>query len=156
MNNKQTAGFTLIEVMAVVTIIGILSAIAYPMYTGSIQKSRRADAKGALTAFAGAMERRFTAANNYCDVADATAGSAAVANCGTATNDTGAPTIFATTSPVDGPARYYDLTISAVSPTTFTLSATPALQQASDACGTLTLTNTGVRGVSQSTVANCW
>jgi type IV pilus assembly protein PilE len=159
MNRKKTTGFTLIELMVVIAIIGILASIAYPSYTDKIQKSRRADAKGVLMQFAGAMERRFTMANSYCDAA-AAAGTV-VANCGDgATKDTGAPTIFATKSPVDGTETYYNLTISAVSPTSFTLSATPTGKQANDKCGTLTLTNTGVRGITSQAsgyaVADCW
>jgi type IV pilus assembly protein PilE len=142
--NKQTTGFTLIEVMVVVCIIGILAAIAYPSYTESVQKSRRADAKGVLMAFAGAMERRFTAANNYLGAA---VGSA----------DIGAPAIFSTKSPIDSDETYYNLTISAATATSYTLSATPVNQQANDPCGTLTVTNTGVRGSSlQPTTVDCW
>jgi len=44
-NNK---GFTLIEVMIVVIIIGILASIAYPSYLNSVRKSKRSDAKTAL------------------------------------------------------------------------------------------------------------
>lgn len=153
MMNKQT-GFTLIEIMIVVCIIGILAAIAYPSYTSSIQKSRRADAQGALMSFAGAMERHFTVANNYCDVGT----DVAVESCGDdGTPDTGAPTIFSTKSPVDSDEAYYDLTISNVTANSFELSATPVNQQINDPCGTLILTNTGVRSSSLApTNTDCW
>jgi prepilin-type N-terminal cleavage/methylation domain-containing protein len=65
MKNISKNGFTLIELMIVVAIIGILASIAYPSYQESILKSRRADAKGALLGFANAMERHFTETNSY-------------------------------------------------------------------------------------------
>lgn len=148
--DKQHA-FTLVELMVTVAIVGILAAIAIPSYQGSIMKSRRADAEGALAGLANAMERHFTQANTYCD-----AGGADGANsCGAAgTNDSGSPSIYPAQSPASGTAAY-NLTIT-VTATTYTLSATPTGAQANDKCGTLTLTHSGVKGVSLATVAECW
>jgi len=149
---KLQKGFTLIELMIVVAIIGILAGIAYPSYQESVTKSRRADAKGALLGFANAMERHFTETSSYCDAG----GAGGTSSCGGATNDTGSPTVFSTTSPVDGGTAFYNLTISAVTASTFTLSAAPTTPQSGDSCGTLTLLHTGAKGVSSSTVADCW
>ena len=90
---KQTQpGFTLIELMVTVAIVGILAGIAYPSYQDSVRKSRRSDVEGVLLGLANAMERNFTTAtatNGYCDV-----GVTVVANCGTGTGDTGTPSIY--------------------------------------------------------------
>lgn len=50
-------GFTLVELLVVVAVVGILAAVAYPAYTSHIQRSRRADAVKVLTAVAQAQER---------------------------------------------------------------------------------------------------
>ncbi len=145
---KRVKGFTLIELMIVVAVIGILASIAYPSYQDSVRKSRRADAEGVLLGFANAMERHFTETNSYCG--------AGTSNSGTCLAATGAPTIYSTTSPISGGTAFYNLTISAATATSYTLSATPTGPQTGDGCGTLTITNTGVKGVSSSTVAECW
>ena len=58
-------GLTLIELMVVVAVLAILSAVAYPLYTNQVQKSRRADAKVALQTIALAQERFFTVNGEY-------------------------------------------------------------------------------------------
>jgi type IV pilus assembly protein PilE len=53
----RQAGFTLIELMIAVALIGILAAIALPAYNDSVRKSRRSDAVATLTAMQQAQER---------------------------------------------------------------------------------------------------
>lgn len=139
--NKATIrlqnGFTLIELMIVVAIVGILASIAYPSYQESVRTSRRADAKGALIGLSGAMERHYTETNSYCG--------AAVTNAiGSCLSATGSPTIYSTTSPVDGGTAYYDLTIQAATATTYTLRATPVGPQVDT--GILEIKNTESKG----------
>ena len=145
MRLKTLQGFTLLELMIVVAIIGILAAIAYPSYQDSVRKSRRADAKAALLGFSNAMERRFTVMNTYKGAATGGA-------------DTGEPTIYPTEAPIDGGTKYYGLTINAADGSSFTLWAAPKGAQASDPCGTLTLTHTGTKDVSGAsyTKDQCW
>jgi type IV pilus assembly protein PilE len=131
---KRLTGFSLIELMIAVVVVSILAAIAVPTYQNQVSKSRRTDAQGALSGFANAMERFYTANNSYLGAAG--------------TNDvpanSGAPRIFATESPMDGATKYYDLTIkNDVTASRYTLVATPKGGQASD--GVLELDSTGAR-----------
>lgn len=63
----KSKGFTLIELMIVVAIIGIIAAIAYPSYQDSVRKSRRTDAKSSLLEAASLQERIYTQDNEYTD-----------------------------------------------------------------------------------------
>lgn len=53
----QCRGFSLIELMIVVAVVGILAAVAYPAFTSYVQRSRRADAVALLAAVVQAQER---------------------------------------------------------------------------------------------------
>lgn len=128
---RSWRGFTLIELMITVAIVGILAAIAYPSYTQYVQRSNRAEARAALLENAQFLERSYTTANRY-DAAGA---------------------LPHTQSPPSGAARY-DIAVAAAAQT-FTLSAVPTGSMAGDICGTLTLTNTGVRGADDD-LAQCW
>lgn len=141
---KPSRGFTLIELMITVAIVGILAAVAYPSYQDSVRKSRRADAKAVLLEAAQWMERFYTENNRY----DQDTGGTAVA----------LPTSLAA-SPKDGATKYYNIAFNpAAAQSTFTLRATPTSNggQDNDPCGYLTLNNLGQKGVESSTVEKCW
>lgn len=140
-------GFTLIELMITVAIIGILAAIAYPSYTQYVQRANRAEARAMLLENAQFLERNFTTSNRY----DQTSSGATIDS----------TTLPRTQSPETGTARYnITVAMGAAPAQTFTLSAAPTGTMTGDTCGTYTLTNTGVQGAAGATtgsiVAECW
>lgn len=139
----KAKGFTLIELMIVVAVVGILSAIAYPSYAEYILRGHRADARAGLLQAQQWLERAATASGKY-------------------------PTALpaALTWSTDASKRY---TISigngaggASTESAYKLTATRKTPgpQATDRCGDFTLTNTGTRSAvnysSSTTPAECW
>lgn len=137
---KNQKGFTLIELMIVVAIIGIIAGIAYPSYMESVRKSNRADAKATLNDISHRLQRCFTTYNAYNN-----------ANCAIATSLSSGGT-------VDSGERLYSVS-AVLAATTFTLTAAPVSgkTQASDSkCASLTLTNAGVRNATGTLGTDCW
>lgn len=131
---RQQRGFTLLELMIVVVVLGIIAAIAYPSYQEHVKKSRRANAQAALMELAQFMERRYTTTGSYGDDDD---------------NDVELPF---DQSPREGGEAFYDLQLDS-EPTTYTLKAVPVNAMEGDDCGTMTLTHTGARSADQ---GGCW
>ena len=115
-------GFSLIELMVVVAILGTLAMIAYPSYRNQVERARRADAQAVLMQAAQYMERVYTENGVY--------------------NPDGFALPY-TKSPIDGSAAYYAISLPTHSETHFTLRATP--QGPESGAGILEITDTGER-----------
>lgn len=93
MKYAMARGFTLIELMIVVVIIGILAGIAYPSYQRYTTQTRRSDAKIALTQAAAKQEKFFSDCNYYATTA------ATARFCGTGVGNADAVLGISPTSP---------------------------------------------------------
>ncbi len=125
-------GFTLIELMITVAVIGILAAIAYPGYQGQIRKSRRAEAQATLMNVAGRQQQFLLDTRTYAS----------------SLSDLGV-TVPSSVSP------FYTITLSVTNsasvPSAFTATATPLGGQANDVCASLSIDQAGVKLPS-----TCW
>ncbi len=69
--SRRTRGFTLIELMITVVVIGILAAIAMPIYLNQVREARRTEARNALLELASREERYFATNSQYTNSASA-------------------------------------------------------------------------------------
>jgi type IV pilus assembly protein PilE len=132
--NRQQ-GVTLIELMVVIVVIGILTAIAYPSYRAQVMRSHRSDAKIGLERLAQTLERCYT-------------------------NSMPKTYVGCVASPVPTDNNYYSIVVTPTA-TTFSLTATALAGQLGDNdCRTFTLDNVNRRTARTAANANndvaCW
>jgi len=135
MTKNYSKGFSLIELMIVVAIVGILSSIAFGFYGDNVIASNRSEGRALLSQTAASLEKCKSLYGAYdsdnCNVAD----------------------------DVSSESDYYEIdTTDDISATTFTLTATPVTGQPQvndDDCTEMTLTNTGIKG-GEPTTNECW
>jgi type IV pilus assembly protein PilE len=142
-------GFTLVEIMIVLSIIGILTAVALPSYNQYQLRAERSQAKLALVEAASWLERNYSLSQTYMTQGNG----GAINNAALAAQTFG-------TSPrgsAAGSARYLISFLAGPTANSFTLQAVPQAGQAADECGTLRLTNQMVQSVSTAIPARtCW
>lgn len=123
-------GFTLIELMITVAIVGILASIAFPLYSNQVRKSKRAEAQSALLDIAARQQQMLLDTRSY---------AASV------------PALNITIAPSVSTAYTVSLLVGTATVPTFTISATPFGGQAADQCGALSLDQAGTKSP-----ATCW
>lgn len=145
-HRKTSQGMTLIELMIVVSIIGILASIAYPSYQEYVRRGQRSEARALLMEAAQFMERNYTMNTSYAGIGAAQLNAAGLDQ-----------------SPKPPQAAVYNINLNPA-PTldTYTLTAVPVAggMMAGDRCGNFTLDQTGLQGANGQTgtalVAECW
>lgn len=140
MRHAHQRGFTLIEILIVLAIIGLLVGIALPAYQGSVLRSGRAEAKNELLQVASDQERFFSSNNTY------------------STDPIPLDGTVDTTRVTQN--SLYSIAVAACAggaiTNCFVATATAQNTQTDDDCTTLTFSSTGVRGATGASTDECW
>lgn len=130
-------GFTLVEMMIVVLVMGVLAAIAWPQYTQYIKKARRADARATLMAAGQHLQRLLDSNNGAYQVNGAAPP---------------LPTDLQTSPPnMSGSKIMYTVTVATPTANSFTLTATRSGAMVGDECGDYTLDQRGRLSIKNAT-----
>lgn len=129
-------GFSLVEVMVALAIVGIVSSIAYPAYVQHVLGTNRTAAGACLTEVSQSMERSYTAAFSYAGIE--------------------LPALQC----IDDLGVRYSFSLSNLAARTYTANASPVGAQTNDDCGALTLNQAGTKSANGSSdiavVRQCW
>ena len=135
MRRNKNSGFTLVELLITIAIVGILTAVAGSMYSDNVLRSNRTEARSALQQAAGTLEKCKSLYGSYNN-----------ANCNYAdfTSESG----------------LYDISENgSITDSVFVLTAAPApgsRLNADDDCATLSLSNTGLKTATGNNPPECW
>lgn len=127
----KSNGFSLIELLIVISIVAILAGIAIPSYDKYTRSAKRTEGRVGLISLAGQMERFYTDNGNYSD----------------------ATLTGLLDSDKTQPNGYYTLTINDQQPDSYRLQATPNFK---DTCTALYLDNTGRKTSAPQSATRCW
>lgn len=150
---RSARGFTLLELMVAVVVIGVLSAMALSSYRSSVLKSNRSAAKAALMDLAAREEKFYSLNNTYSNVITDLYGQSTTLT-------------WPVSAPLSGTASYHIIQptvnqaaaavgATPATPANFTLEADPIGNQLHDACGSYKLTSIGQQTVT-GTASGCW
>jgi type IV pilus assembly protein PilE len=130
--STRSRGFTLIELMITVAIVGILASIAVPSYREYMRRGPRAETQAHLMDIAARQGQYLLDNRAY---ASTVAG-------------------LSMTTPANVSSKYGIAIVVGTTPPSFTITATPSGDQANDKCGTMTLNDAGVKTASGT--GSCW